>query len=69
MSHLLSWRQIVGTVAVMAALAWGSGLVASSMAQTQRLRAEVHPARVIDYATDAVAPGSRFFTTRAPFDQ
>jgi anti-sigma-K factor RskA len=69
MRHPLSWRQIVGAVAIMAALTWGSGMVASSLAQTQPLRAQLHPARGIDYATDTVAPGSPFFTTRAPFDQ
>jgi hypothetical protein len=69
MSHPFSWRQIFGAVAIMAALAWGSGMVASSLAPTERLRTTVHPAPAIDYATDAVAPGSRFFTTRAPFDQ
>jgi len=69
MSHPLSWRQIFRAVAIMAALTWGSGMVASSLAQTERLRAQVHAPRVIDYATDAVTPGSPFFRTRAPFDQ
>ena len=68
MTRLSRW-QIVGAVAIAAALTWGSGMVASSLPQTERLRAGVHSARVIDYATDAVTPGSPFFTTRAPFDQ
>ena len=69
MSHLLSRRRILGAVAIVAALTWGSGMIASSLPQTERLRAGVHSARVIDYATDAVAPGSPFFTTRATYDQ
>jgi hypothetical protein len=69
MTHLLSRRLILGAVAVVAALTWGSGMIASSLPQTERLHAGVHSARVIDYATDAVTPGSPFFTTRAPYDQ
>jgi hypothetical protein len=69
MTHLLSKRQILGAVAIVAALTWGSGMIASSLPHAKRLDADVHSARVIDYATDAVVPGSPFFTTRAPYDQ
>ena len=69
MTHLFSKRLILGAVAIVAALTWGSGMIASSLPQTERLRIGVHSARVIDYATDAVAPGSPFFTTRASYDQ
>ena len=69
MTHFLSRRQLLGGLAIAAALTWGSGMIASSLPQAERLRASVHTARVIDYATDAVTPGSRFFTTRAPYDQ
>jgi hypothetical protein len=33
------------------------------------VRADVHSARVVDYATDAVAPGSRFTNSRPTYDQ
>jgi hypothetical protein len=69
MTHLFSKRLILLAVAIVAALTWGSGAIASSLPQAEPLRAGVHSARVIDYATDAVAPGSPFFTTRAPYDQ
>jgi hypothetical protein len=68
MNPLRSPLRIVGAVAIVAALAWGSGLVASTLPQTERLRADVHAARTVDYATDVVLPGSRF-TTRPTYDQ
>jgi len=68
MNPLRSPRRIVGAVAIVAALAWGSGMVASTLPQTERLRADVHSARTVDYATDVVLPGSRF-TTRPTYDQ
>ena len=68
MTRLFSRRQILGAVVVVAALTWASGTVASFLPQTSRLHADVQSARVIDYATDVVVPGSRF-TTRPTYDQ
>ena len=68
MNPLRSPLRIAGAVAIVAALAWGSGMVASTLPQTERLRAELHSARTVDYATDVVLPGSRF-TTRPTYDQ
>jgi hypothetical protein len=68
MTRPFSKRQIFGAVVILAALTWGSGMVASSLPQTARLHASVHPARTSDYATDVVVPGSRF-TTRPTYDQ
>ena len=69
MSRLRSRLQVFGAIVIAAGFVWGSGTVASALPQAERVRADVHSARVVDYATDVVAPGSRFFTTRAPFDQ
>jgi hypothetical protein len=68
MTRLFSTRQIFGAVIIVAALTWGSGMVASSLPHTARLHAAIQSARVVDYATDVVAPGSRF-TTRPTYDQ
>jgi hypothetical protein len=68
MTRLFSIRQIIGAVVVAAALTWAGGIVASSVPQTARLHADVRSARVVDYATDVVVPGSRF-TTRPTYDQ
>jgi len=68
MTRLFSRRQIFGAVVIVAALTWGSGVVASSLPQTARLHADVHSTRTVDYATDVVVPGSRF-TTRPTYDQ
>jgi hypothetical protein len=68
MNPLRSPLRILGAVAIVAALAWGSSIVASTLPQTERLRADVHSTRTVDYATDVVVPGSRF-TTRPTYDQ
>jgi hypothetical protein len=68
MNYLRSPLQIVGAVVIASALVWGSGMVASALPQTERLHADVHSTRTIDYATDVVVPGSRF-TTRPTYDQ
>jgi hypothetical protein len=68
MNYLRSPLQIVGAVVIASALVWGSGMVASALPQTERLRADVHSTRTVDYATDVVVPGSRF-TTRPTYDQ
>ena len=57
MSRLFSRRQFVGAVVTVAALTWGSGMVASALPQTERLHADAKSARVVDYATDVVVPG------------
>lgn len=69
MNPLRSPLRIVVAVAIVAALTWGSGMIASSLPHAERLHATVHSARVIDYATDAVTPGSPFFATRPSYDQ
>jgi hypothetical protein len=68
MNYLRSPRQIVTVIAIVAALTWGSGTVAAALPQTARLHAAVHSARIVDYATDVVIPGSRF-ATRPTYDQ
>jgi hypothetical protein len=68
MTRLFSRRQILGAVVIVAALTWASGTVASSLPQTARLHADVQSARVVDYGTDVVVPGSRF-ATRPTYDQ
>jgi len=68
MNPLRSPLRIVGAVAIVAALTWGSGMVASNLPQTERLHADVHSTRTVDYATDVILPGSRF-TTRPTYDQ
>jgi hypothetical protein len=69
MTHLRSRLQVLGAVAIAAALTWGSGIVASALPQSERVRADVHSARTVDYATDVVAPGSRFIISRPTYDQ
>jgi hypothetical protein len=44
-------------------------MVASALPQSERVRADVHSARVVDYTTDVVAPGSRFINSRPTYDQ
>jgi len=61
--------QLLGAVAIAAGLVWGSGVVASALPKTERLHAAVHSVRVVDYATDIVAPGSRFAKSRPTYDQ
>jgi hypothetical protein len=68
MNLLRSPRQILGVVVIVAALSWGSGLLASALPQTARLHAAVQSTRTVDYATDVVLPGSRF-ATRPTYDQ
>jgi hypothetical protein len=68
MSYLRSPRQIFTVIAVVAALTWGSGMVAAALPQTARLHAALHSTRIVDYATDVVIPGSRF-ATRPTYDQ
>ena len=50
-------------------MVWSSGMVAFALPQSERLHAAVHSVRVVDYATDIVAPGSRFATSRPTYDQ
>jgi hypothetical protein len=69
MMHLRSRLQIVGAMAIAAGLIWGSGMVATALPQSERLLAPVHSVRVPDYATDVVAPGSRFARIRPTYDQ
>jgi hypothetical protein len=68
MNPLRSPLRIVVAVAIVAAMTWGSGMVASALPQTARLHADVHSTRTVDYATDVVVPGSRF-TARPTYDQ
>jgi hypothetical protein len=69
MSRLRSRLQVVGGIVIAAGLVWGSGTVASALPQAERVHADVHSARVVDYATDLVAPGSRFIHSRPTYDQ
>jgi hypothetical protein len=69
MTHLRSRLQVLGAIAIAAGLTWGSGMVASALPQSERVRADVHSAGVVDYATDVVAPGSRFIMSRPTYDQ
>ena len=68
MNLLRSPRQILGVVVMVAALSWGSGMVAAALPQTAPLPTGAHFSRTVDYATDVVVPGSRF-TTRPTYDQ
>ena len=61
--------QLLGAVAIAAGLVWGSGMLASALPQSERLHAAVHSAVVVDYATDIVAPGSRFAKSRPTYDE
>ena len=65
MMQLRSRLQILGAIVVAGAMVWSSGMVTSALPQSERLHAAVHSVRVIDYATDVVAPGSRFATQPA----
>ncbi|OLC60370.1 MAG: hypothetical protein AUH76_12320 [Candidatus Rokubacteria bacterium 13_1_40CM_4_67_11] len=69
MRALRSRLQMLGAVAIAAALVWGSGTVAAALPQSERLHAGAHSAPAVDYATDVVAPGSRFIHTRPTYDQ
>jgi hypothetical protein len=69
MSRLRSRLQVLGVTVMAVGLVWVSGTVASALPQSERVRAEVHSTRVVDYATDVVAPGSRFIHTRPTYDQ
>ena len=69
MNQLRSRLQVLGAMVIAAGLVWVSGTVASALPQSERVPANVHAARVVDYATDAVGPGSRFIHTRPSYDQ
>jgi len=69
MNQVRSRLQVVAALAIATALVWGSGMLASALPQTERVHAAVHSVRVVDYATDAVAPGSRFGSSRPTYDQ
>jgi hypothetical protein len=69
MTHPRSRQQILGAIAIAAGLVWGSGMLASALPQSERMHAVVHAVGVVDYATDAVAPGSRFSNSRPTYDQ
>jgi hypothetical protein len=69
MTHLRSRLQVLGAIAIAAGLTWGSGMVASALPQSERVRADVHSAGVVDYATNVVTPGSRFTGSRPTYDQ
>ncbi|HEY4844682.1 MAG TPA: hypothetical protein VII89_03210 [Candidatus Dormibacteraeota bacterium] len=69
MTRQRSRLQLLGAIAIAAALTWTSGMLASELPQSERLHASVHSAHVVDYATDVAAPGSPFFRSRATYDQ
>jgi hypothetical protein len=69
MTHLRSRLQVFGAMAIAAGLIWGTGLLVSALPQSERLRAAAPSVRVVDYATDTVAPGSRFGNARPTYDQ
>ena len=69
MSHLLSKVQILGAVVIAGGMVWGAGMLAAALPQPERLPAAAHSVRLVDYATDAVAPGSRFAASRVTYDQ
>jgi hypothetical protein len=69
MTHPRSRPQIFGALAIAVALTWGSGMLSSALPQSERLHADVHSTRVLDYATDVVAPGSAFARSRPTYDQ
>jgi hypothetical protein len=69
MTHLWSRLQVFGAMAIAAGLIWGSGMLASALPQSERLPAAAHAVRGLDYATDAIAPGSRFARSRPTYDQ
>jgi hypothetical protein len=69
MTQLRSRLQMLGAIVIAAGLIWGSGAVASALPQSERVHADVHSARVVDYATNVVVPGSRFTISRPTYDQ
>jgi len=69
MSRLRSRLQVLGATVIAAGLVWISGTVASALPQSERVRADVHSAPVVDYATDVVGPGSHFIHIRPTYDQ
>jgi hypothetical protein len=40
-----------------------------ALPQSEGVPADVHSARVVDYTTDVVEPGSRFIHSRPTYDQ
>jgi len=69
MNQVRTRLQLVAAVAIATALVWGSGMLASSLPQSERVHAAVHSATAADYATDVVAAGSRFSQSRPTYDQ
>jgi hypothetical protein len=69
MSQLRSRLQVLGALVIAAGVAWGSGAVAAALPQSERVRADVHSTRVVDYTTDVVGLGSRFIHSRPTYDQ
>ena len=69
MSELRSRLPVLGATVIAAGLVWVSGTIASALPASERVHADVHSARVVDYATDVVAPGSRFIHSRPTYDQ
>jgi hypothetical protein len=69
MNQVRTRLRIVGALAIATALVWGSGMLASALPQSERVHAAVHSVGVVDYATDVVAPGSRFSNSRPTYDQ
>jgi len=69
MRPLRSRLQVLGATVIAAGLVWVSGAIASALPQSERVHADVHSARVVDYTTDVVGPGSRFIHTRPTYDQ
>jgi hypothetical protein len=69
MTHLWQRLQVLGAVVIAAGLIWGTGMLASALPQSERLPGATHSIRVLDYATDVVAPGSPFAKGRPTYDQ
>ena len=69
MRPLRSRLQVLGATVIAAGLVWVSGAIASALPQSERVHADVHSARVVDYTTDVVGPGSRFIHSRPTYDQ
>ena len=69
MRQLRSRITTIGALALAAALIWGSGVIAASLPHSERLPLPAHSAGVVDYATNVVAPGSRFSNYRPTYDQ
>lgn len=69
MKPLRTRLRVIGAVVIAAGLVWGSGALASSLPQSERLHHAVTSTRAVDYAADVPAPGSPFFRSRATYDQ